>query len=94
MLPVLSFAQPASKNITGVWKGDFYVDSTKKTYPFELTISENKGKFTGYSRIAFEEKGIMQVVFRDHKISVTDNSIVIEDDNHVRFSVLSTALSL
>ena len=83
LIPALSFAQTSAKNITGVWKGEFYVDSTKKTYPFQLTISEDKGKLTGYSRIAFEEKGIMQVVFRDHKISVTDNSIVIEDDNQL-----------
>lgn len=74
---------PAGKDITGVWKGEFYVDSTKKTYPFQLTISENKGKLTGYSRIAFEEKGIMQVVFRDHKITVTDTAIIIEDDNQI-----------
>ena len=86
LLPVFSFAQPAmpaGKDITGVWKGEFYVDSTKKTYPFQLTISENKGKLTGYSRIAFEEKGIMQVVFRDHKITVTDTAIIIEDDNQI-----------
>lgn len=86
LLPVFAFAQPGqtpSKNITGVWKGEFYVDSTKKTYPFELTISEEKGKYSGYSRIAFEENGIQQVVFRDHKIKVTDNTIVIEDDNQL-----------
>ncbi|CAN5852714.1 hypothetical protein BH11BAC4_BH11BAC4_18580 [soil metagenome] len=83
LFPVLSFAQPAAKDITGVWKGELYVDSTKKSYPFELTISEEKGKFTGYSRIAFEENGIPQVVFRDHKIKVTNDAVVIEDDNQL-----------
>ena len=83
LFPFLSFAQNAEKRITGVWKGELYVDSTKKTYPFELTISGNKGKFTGYSRIEFEEKGIMQVVFRDHSITVTDTSIIIEDDSQI-----------
>jgi len=71
------------KNITGVWKGDFYVDSTKQHYPFEVTISEENGKYTGYSRIAFEENGKKHVVFRDHKIKVNDNSIIIEDDNQL-----------
>ena len=86
LFPVLAFAQPgqpADKNITGVWKGEFYVDSTKKSYPFELTISEEKGKYTGYSRIAFEENGVPQVVFRDHKIKLTENEIIIEDDNQL-----------
>jgi len=86
LLPVFSFAQtedPVKYDITGVWKGEFYVDSTKMTYPFELTISEEKGKFTGYSRIAFEENGIKQVVFRDHKIKFNDNTVVIEDDNQL-----------
>lgn len=79
LLPVISFAQ----DITGVWKGELYVDSTKKSYPFELTISEFKGKFTGYSRISFEEEGVRQIVFRDHTITVKDNSIIVEDDNQL-----------
>lgn len=79
LFPVLSFAQ----DITGVWKGEFYVDSTKKYYPFELTVSEYKGKYTGYSRISFEENGIKQVVFRDHTIKIKANDIVIEDDNQL-----------
>jgi len=86
LFPVCAFAQPGQPekhDITGVWKGEFYVDSTKKYYPFELTISEEKGKYSGYSRISFEENGIMQVVFRDHKIKITDNTIVVEDDSQL-----------
>jgi len=79
LLPAFSFSQ----DITGVWKGEFYVDSTKQYYPFELTISEDKGKLTGYSRISFEEKGIKHVVFRDHKIRMQADSIIIEDDNQL-----------
>ncbi len=78
-----AFAQPAETDITGVWKGDFYVDSTKKLYPYELSISEEKGKYSGYSRIAFEENGIKQVVFRDHKIRIDGQTVVIEDDNQL-----------
>ena len=79
LFPALSFGQ----EITGVWKGELYVDSTKKYYPFQLTISEYKGKFTGYSRISFEEDGIKQVVFRDHTIKVKDNTIIVEDDSQL-----------
>jgi hypothetical protein len=79
LFPAFCFAQ----EITGVWKGELYVDSTKKYYPFELTISENKGKFTGYSRISFEENGIHHVVFRDHSIKIKDNEIIVEDENQL-----------
>ena len=79
LFPFLSFAQ----DITGVWKGELFVDSTKKYYPFELSISEYKGRYTGYSRISFEENGIRQVVFRDHTIKIKDNEIIIEDDNQL-----------
>ena len=72
-----------AQEITGVWKGELFVDSTKKYHPFELTISENKGKYTGYSRISFEENGIRQVVFRDHTIKYKDGLVLVEDDNQL-----------
>ncbi len=79
LFPLISFAQ----DITGVWKGELYVDSTEKYYPFELSVSEFKGKYTGYSRICFEENGIRQVVFRDHTIKINNNEIIVEDDNQL-----------
>lgn len=77
------FAQPEATDITGVWKGEFYVDSTRKLYPYELSISEDKGRLSGYSRIAFEENGIKHVVFRDHKIRIEGQTVIIEDDNQL-----------
>lgn len=79
LFPVFSLAQ----EITGVWKGELYVDSTKKYHPFELTISEYKGKYTGYSRISFEENGTTQIVFRDHTIKYKDGLIIVEDDTQL-----------
>lgn len=77
---LLSTGQPAGlQDITGIWKGDFYVDSTKMTYPFELSISEDNGKYLGYSRLSFEEKGIRHVVIRDHTVVMEGNTFVIED---------------
>jgi hypothetical protein len=79
LFPLKLFA----KDITGVWKGDFYVDSTKKTYPFELSISENKGKLTGYSRISFTEDGTPEVVFREQTIKKEGDTYIIEDKNQL-----------
>jgi len=87
LLPVISMGQ----DITGVWKGELYVDSTKRYYPFELTISQDNGKFTGYSRISFEENGKQHVVFRDHSIKLKDDAYIIEDDSQLaKVSSIST----
>jgi hypothetical protein len=79
LIPLISFSQ----DITGVWKGELYVDSTKKHYPFELSVSEFKGKYSGYSRISFEENGTRQVVFRDHTIKINNNEVIVEDDSQL-----------
>jgi len=70
--------------IAGVWKGNFYVDSTKKTFDYELSISNEKGKTSCYSRLAFEdEKGIKQTVYRDHSVAINGNEIIIKDEKQL-----------
>ena len=73
--PVQLFAQ----DITGLWKGEMYVDSTKKYLPYEISISEVKGKLVGYSHISFEENGKMETGIRDITIDRKDDQVVIED---------------
>ena len=73
--PVQLFAQ----DITGLWKGEMYVDSTKKYLPYEISISEIKGKLVGYSHISFEENGKMETGIRDITIDRKDDQVVIED---------------
>lgn len=73
--PVQLFAQ----DITGLWKGEMYVDSTKKYLPYEISISEVKGKLVGYSHISFEENGKMETGIRDITIDRKDDQIIIED---------------
>ena len=73
--PVQLFAQ----DITGLWKGELYVDSTKKYLPFEISISEIKGKLVGYSHITFEENGKMETGIRDITIKRKDDEVTIED---------------
>ncbi len=73
--PVQLFAQ----DITGLWKGELYVDSTKKYLPFEIAISEVKGKLIGYSHITFEENGKMETGIRDIIIKRKNDEVTIED---------------
>ena len=74
-LPVQLFAQ----DITGLWKGEIYVDSTKKYLPYEISISEVKGKLIGYSLITFEENGKQEIGLRDITIEKKDDGITIVD---------------
>jgi hypothetical protein len=72
-------AQLFAQDITGLWKGELFVDSTKKYLPYEISISEVKGKLVGYSHITFEENGKQETGIRDITIKRKDDEIIIED---------------
>ena len=76
------FAQtvPLEKtDITGLWKGTLYNDSTQKYYRYEIGISEEKGKLSGFSHTFFladdkEFYGVKKI-----KIKRANGKIIIED---------------
>lgn len=86
-LPLATSAQ--TPDITGVWTGLLYVDSTKALLPFEMVFSEEKGKVTGFSRIVFEHEGKKEVGLRDITAKFEKGQWVIEDDDFIEsdFSV-------
>ena len=51
--PVFAFCQ----DITGLWKGTMYNDSTQKSLPYELFIAKENGKYTGYTHSWFLVNG-------------------------------------
>ncbi len=75
--PMAVFAQ----DITGLWKGTMYNDSTKQSYEYEIVISKEKGKYSGFSHTWFiiDEKkyyGVKKV-----KVSIAKNGkVIIVDD--------------
>ena len=82
-LPLASFAQQNlsldEKDITGLWKGTLYNDSTRKYYRYEIGISEEKGKLSGFSHTFFldgdkEFYGVKKV-----KVKKMDGKLIIED---------------
>ena len=85
LIPANIFAQ----DITGLWKGEMYVDSTKKTLLYEISISEVNGKLVGYSLITFEEDGKLETGTRDITIERLADKIIIDDvsllDNSFKF---------
>ncbi len=82
-LPLASLAQQdislKDRDITGLWKGTLYNDSTRKYYRYEIGISEEKGKLSGFSHTFFldgdkEFYGVKKV-----KVKKMDGKLIIED---------------
>ncbi len=77
LFPLSLFAQ----DITGLWKGTLYNDTTQQFYKYEIGISQEKGKMTGFSHTWFilDDKQYFGV----KKVSIKkapDGKIIIEDD--------------
>jgi hypothetical protein len=74
------FAQKKDMDITGLWKGTMYNDSTQKFLRYEIAISQNeKGKLSGFTHTFFisddkEYHGVKKV-----KVKKQDGKIIIED---------------
>lgn len=49
ILPLKLFSQ----DIEGVWTGAIYNDTTRKYIPYEIAITESKGKLSGFSHTTF-----------------------------------------
>ena len=82
LLSLFSFAVNAQEtDITGLWKGTLYNDTTQMNYQYEIGISKEKGKYVGFSHTWFilDDKqyyGVKKVTIR---IS-NGGKIIVEDD--------------
>ncbi|MFZ1527696.1 MAG: hypothetical protein WAT19_03035 [Ferruginibacter sp.] len=78
LLSTKLFAQET--DITGLWKGTLYNDSTKRTYKYELGISDEKGKLSGFSHTWFILNDTQYFGVKYVKIKRRDGKIIVEDD--------------
>jgi hypothetical protein len=74
--PVFAFCQ----DITGLWKGTMYNDSTHQSLEYEIVISKEKGKLIGYSHTSYlvgstKYYGVKKINVRVAK----DGKIVMQD---------------
>ena len=77
LLPIKLFSQ----DIAGVWTGTIYNDSTRKYIPYEIAITENKGKLSGFSHTIFTgENNVQETGVKSLKIKKKSDRILIEDD--------------
>ncbi|MEO5943731.1 MAG: hypothetical protein ABIP30_11905 [Ferruginibacter sp.] len=83
LLPIKLFAQQATlenTDITGLWKGTLYNDTTQQYYQYEVGISKQKGKLTGFSHTWFILDDKQYYGVKKVKIKEADGKIIIEDD--------------
>lgn len=73
LLPLHVFAQ----DISGIWTG--FLEFGDNKLPYELVISGDKNKFSGYSLMTFTLNGIENVGVKTMEIKVKRGSIAIED---------------
>ena len=77
VLPLSLFAQ----DITGLWKGTLYNDTTQQFYKYEIGISKEKGKYTGFSHTWFLLEDKQYYGVKKVKIKIADDGkIIVEDD--------------
>lgn len=76
LLPLQLFAQ----DITGVWVGTLYNDTTKHFINYEMAISENHGKLTGYSHTTFIIDSVENIGVKTLKIKKSGDEYLVQDD--------------
>lgn len=75
--PLAIFCQ----DITGLWTGTLHNDSTGLDYQYEIGITNEKGKFEGFSHTWFTIEGQQYFGVKKLKIRIAkDGKIVILDD--------------
>ncbi|MEP7237408.1 MAG: hypothetical protein ABI685_06080 [Ferruginibacter sp.] len=101
--PLGAFCQ----DITGLWQGTMYNDSTHQSLEYELVISKVKGRLTGFSQTSYvvnDKKyfGIKKIdvrVAKDGKIVMQDAKMIANNypgtpnKNVIQLNVLSLASS-
>jgi hypothetical protein len=82
LFPLQLFAQAfsESKDISGVWTGSLYNDTTKQFIHYELAISDFNGKLSGYSHTTFVIDGIKNIGVKEVKIKNKKGLVAVEDE--------------
>jgi hypothetical protein len=76
LFPLQLFAQ----DITGVWTGNLYNDTTKQFIHYELAVSEYNGDLSGYSHTTFIIDSVKNIGVKSVKVKKKDERFSVEDD--------------
>ena len=72
-----------SQDISGVWTGYMYNDTTRQNVLYELAINDSKGKLSGFSHTIFIIDSIKNVGVKSVKIKSKSGHYYIVDDKFV-----------
>ncbi|MEO6584446.1 MAG: hypothetical protein ABIO05_08985 [Ferruginibacter sp.] len=80
---LLISASAHAQDITGLWKGTLYNDTTQQYLRYELAISEEKGKLSGFSHTWFLVDDKQYYGIKKVKVKKLDGKIIVEDDGYI-----------
>ena len=85
--PFFAVAQVSLNDVdlTGLWKGTLYNDSTHQNYAYEIGISEEKGKLVGFSHTWYNDSA-KYFVLKKVKIKKADGKVIIEDVDIISYN--------
>lgn len=66
-------------DMTGLWTGLMYNDTTGLNYRYEIAISEKNGNLSGYSHTYFIVDGIEYYGVKKIKITIDGNKVITQD---------------
>ncbi len=72
-----------SQDITGVWTGTLYNDTTKQSLRYELAISKVNNRLSGYSHTIFVIDGIENIGIKTVSIKRNNDNILITDEKFI-----------
>ncbi len=74
--PIAVFCQ----DITGLWTGTIFNDSSKQYYDYEIAISKENGKYVGFSHTLFLIENRSYFGLKKIKVKIApDGKVVLED---------------
>lgn len=73
------------QDITGLWKGEIYNDTTQQSYRYEIGISNENGKMTGFSHTYYNDDKAYFVV-KSLKVRKKQDKIIIEDVDIISYN--------
>ena len=74
-----SFSQSSPVDMTGLWTGLMFNDTTEMNYRYEIAISEKNGKLIGYSQTFFIVDGKEYYGVKKLKITINGDKVITQD---------------
>ena len=72
-----------SQDISGVWVGKLYNDTTHQYIPYQVAINGSNGKTDGFSHTTFIIDKLVNIGVKALKIKRKNNQVLIEDDKFI-----------